>query len=84
MNNYFYFVNNYNGDYMKNLSIMDYVVNNFKNSTESDIKSAIDMSTNNNDEEALPGMGVFLSILWKNCNDSMKKDITSVISKNIC
>lgn len=68
---------------MKNISIRDYVINNFKNGTDEEMQQAIETSVKTKEEEALPGMGVFFEILWKNSNSENRKTILNTISNNI-
>ena len=68
---------------MKNISIRDYIVNNFKESSLDDMKEAINSSIKSKEEEALPGMGVFFEILWENSNVENKNTILNTISNNI-
>ena len=54
---------------MNNTSIRDYIINNFKDDNISEIRESIDDSINEGIEEALPGLGVFMEIIWKNTNE---------------
>ncbi|MBQ9011472.1 MAG: small acid-soluble spore protein SspI [Bacilli bacterium] len=68
---------------MKNISIRDYIISNFKDTDEKEMRKAIDTSIETKEEEALPGMGVFFEILWENSNEVNKKTIMNTISSNI-
>jgi small acid-soluble spore protein I (minor) len=69
-----------------NLSIRDYIVNNFKDSDEEEIRQAIEDSIKEKDEITLPGLGVFFEIMWKGLNDKDKdnviKSILNTVKKN--
>jgi len=56
------------------MSIKDYILNNFKNDDKKTIKAAITESINSKDEVTLPGMGVFMEIIWNNATDEIKKE----------
>lgn len=66
-----------------NISIRGYIKDNFKNSDEKEIKDSIEMSINEGEEEALPGMGVFLELLWKNSSENQKTQIIQNIKKGL-
>ena len=65
------------------LSIRGYIKNNFKNSSTDEINEAIKLSVNEGAEEALPGMGVFFEILWKNSSLDEQKSIVNILQKNL-
>ena len=54
---------------------------NFKNNTKEEIKEALNEALNDKDEETLPGMGVFMNIVWKNSNDTLKEEMLSILEK---
>ncbi len=56
------------------MKIKDYILNNFKNDNKESIKEAIVESINSKDEVTLPGMGVFMEIIWNNATDEIKKE----------
>lgn len=57
---------------MENISIKDYIINNFKEDDVNTLKNAIIESINENDEVVLPGMGVFLSLIWQGSDNDTK------------
>ena len=57
------------------MGIKDYILNNFKNDDKESIKEAITESINSKDEVTLPGMGVFMEIIWNNATDDMKNEM---------
>ena len=65
------------------MSIKDYIVNNFKNDNKEAIKEAIVESINSKDEVTLPGMGVFMEIIWNNSPDEMKTEMLTILEKNL-
>ena len=65
------------------MSIKDYIVNNFKNDNKEAIKEAIVESINSKDEVTLPGMGVFMEIIWNNATDEMKNEMLTILENNL-
>lgn len=65
------------------MSIKDYILNNFKNDNKDSIKEAIDESINSKDEVTLPGMGVFMEIVWNNATLEMKEEMLTILESNL-
>ena len=65
------------------MSIKDYILNNFKNDNKESIKEAIVESINSKDEVTLPGMGVFMEIVWNNATDDMKNEMLTILENNL-
>ena len=65
------------------MSIKDYILNNFKNDNKESIKEAIVASINSKDEVTLPGMGVFMEIVWNNATDEMKNEMLTILENNL-
>lgn len=65
------------------LSIRNHIINNFKGDDFDELKRAIDESIAENDEETLPGMGVFLELIWQGADDKLKQEILEIIKKQI-
>ena len=65
------------------MSIKDYILNNFKNDNKESIKEAIVESINSKDEVTLPGMGVFMEIIWNNATDDMKNEMLTIRENNL-
>lgn len=68
---------------MENIKIREYIINNFKNDNENELMEAIDDSINEELEEALPGLGVFMEIIWKNSNDKLKKELIDILKAHL-
>ena len=66
-----------------NIDIKKHIINNFKNDNKEDIKNAIEESIEEADEVTLPGMGVFLEIIWKNSTEEEKDKLATTIIKYI-
>jgi len=58
---------------MENIKIKDYIINNFKDDNQDTLRNAIEQSISENDEVGLPGMGVFLSLIWNGSDEDIKK-----------
>ena len=65
------------------LSIRNHIINNFKGDDFDELKRAIDESIAENDEETLPGMGVFLELIWQGADDILKQEMIEIIKKQI-
>ena len=65
------------------ISIRDYIKNNFKNANENDIKDSIETSIKEQDEEALPGMGVFFELTWQNSDENLQKQIINNLKQSL-
>lgn len=65
------------------LSIRNHIINNFKGDDFDELKRAIDESIAENDEETLPGMGVFLELIWQGTDDKLKQEMIEIIKKQI-
>lgn len=68
---------------MNNINIRNHIINNFKDDDVNVIKSAIEESIEQQDEIALPGMGVFLEIIWNGANDKLKDDMLKIIETKV-
>lgn len=65
------------------MGIKDYILNNFKNDDKESIKEAITESINSKDEVTLPGMGVFMEIIWNNATEEMKNEMLTILENNL-
>ena len=65
------------------LNIRNHIINNFKGDDFDELKRAIDESIAENDEETLPGMGVFLELIWQGADDKLKQEMIEIIKKQI-
>ena len=66
---------------MNNIDIRSHIINNFKGDNIEDIRDAIDECIKDNEEVTLPGMGVFLEIIWKNASDELKNSMLRIIEE---
>lgn len=66
-----------------NIDIRENVVNNIKSENEKSLVAIIDEAVLSDDELALPGMGVILSLFWDKFEKKEKEEIASHILKKI-
>ena len=64
-------------------SIKDYIIQNFKDDDVNTIKTAIDESVKEYNEDTLPGLGIFFMLVWENSNDNEKNTILEKIKSNL-
>lgn len=68
---------------MNEISIRKYIIDNFKNDNESEIRESIEETISEGLEEALPGLGVFMEIIWKNANETLKKELIDILKAHL-
>ena len=68
---------------MDNISIRKYITDSFKGDNESEIKESIDDTIKEGLEEALPGLGVFMEIIWKKASDELKKELLDILKTHL-
>lgn len=68
---------------MNNINIREYIINNFKDDNENEIRESIEDSINEGLEEALPGLGVFMEIIWKNASENIKKELLEILKTQL-
>ena len=65
------------------LNIREHIINNFQGDDFNTLKRAIDESVKANDEVTLPGLGVFLEIIWENASQELKNELIEIIRKRV-
>jgi len=65
------------------MSIKEYIINNFKDDKKENLENAINECIKEQDEETLPGMGVFLELIWKGSNENTKKEMINALYNEI-
>ena len=65
------------------IDIRSHIINNFKDDDINTLRNAIEESISEKDEIALPGMGVFLEIIWENANSELQQQLLEIIYKEI-
>ena len=66
-----------------NLSSREHIINNFKGDDYDTLRRAIDESVASQDEVTLPGLGVFLEIIWENADQELKNQMIDIIKKRV-
>lgn len=65
------------------MNIREHIINNFKGDDYDTLKKAIDESVASQDEVTLPGLGVFLEIIWENADQELKNQLIEIIRKRV-
>lgn len=68
---------------MDNIDVRKYIINNFKEDTEEQIKSSIEESISSHDDDTLIGLGVLFELAWNNSTEEEKEKILSNIKKGM-
>ena len=68
---------------MEQISIREHIINNFKGDDYDSLRKAIDESIEAKDEVTLPGLGVFLEIIWENADQELKNQLLDIIKKRV-
>ena len=84
MNRKFIFVHYNSGDrYMENIDVRKYIIGNFKDSSNDEIRNSIVESVTSGEDDPLIGLGVMFELLWNNSSDSEKETIINNIKKGM-
>lgn len=65
------------------VDIRRHIINNFREDDVDALRNAIEESIKEQDEVALPGMGVFLEIIWQDASEELKKQMLDIIHNRI-
>ena len=65
------------------MTIRQHIINNFKGDDYETLRNAIDESVSSQDEVTLPGLGVFLEIIWENADQELKNELIEIIKKRV-
>ena len=65
------------------VDIRRHIINNFREDDVDTLRNAIEESIEEQDEVALPGMGVFLEIIWQDASEELKKQMLDIIHNRI-
>ncbi len=66
-----------------NIDIRQNVIGKLKGDSEEELLNTLNESVSSKDELVLPGLGVMFELFWNDINESLKKEIVSVIKSNI-
>ncbi len=64
-------------------NIRNHIIENFKNDTKSELKETITESVSENIEETLPGLGVFMEIIWRNADEKLKDELLEILKTHL-
>lgn len=65
------------------MKIKDYIIQNFKEDDVNTLRNTITECISEDDEETLPGMGVFLELIWSNTNEDVRKAMLEALNKGL-
>ncbi len=65
------------------INIRHHIINNFKGDDFDTLRKAIDESVKAQDEVTLPGLGVFLELIWENASQELKNELIEIIRKRV-
>ena len=65
------------------INIREHIINNFHGDDFQTLKKAIDEAVKNMDEITLPGLGVFLEIIWEDASLELKNEMIEIIRKRV-
>lgn len=65
------------------MKIKDYIINNFKDDDINTLRNTITECISDGDEETLPGMGVFLELIWQGSNEDIKKSMLDILYQEL-
>ncbi len=69
---------------MDNISIRSHIIENFKNDSLEEIKNAVKETVSSlEDEELLPGLGVFFSLIYEEADEEMKEKMIALIKQGL-
>ena len=65
------------------INIREHIINNFQGDDYETLRRAIDESVEAQDEATLPGLGVFLELIWENASQELKNEMIEIIRKRV-
>lgn len=65
------------------MNIKEHIINNFKNDDHKALIEAIEESVASNDEVTLPGLGVFLSLIWEGADKELRNNLIDILKQQI-
>lgn len=65
------------------MNIKEHIINNFKNDDHKALIAAIEESVESKDEVTLPGLGVFLSLIWEGADKELKNNLIEILKQQI-
>ena len=82
---YIFYINIHyiNGDYMNNVDVRRYIINNFKEDSLLDIEKSINDSINSKEDDPLIGLGVLFELMWNNSDSALRNTILMNIKNGL-
>ena len=71
------------GEYMNNIDIRNYIINNFKDENIEKIRDSIETTIREKNEDALIGLGVLFELVWDDINNDEKDKFLNIIMNRI-
>lgn len=68
---------------MNNIDVRKYIITNFKDDSEEEIKKSIEESISSHEEDPLIGLGVLFELQWLNSSITEKETILKNIKKGM-
>ena len=65
------------------INIREHIINNFHGDNYDVLRKAIDECVEAKEEATLPGLGVFLEIIWENASQELKNELIEIIRKRV-
>ena len=65
------------------IDIRRHIINNFRDDDIKTLRNAIEESIKEKDEVALPGLGVFLEVIWQDSSEDLKQEMLNIIYKRV-
>ena len=65
------------------MKIKDYIIQNFKEDDINTLRNTITECIMEQDEETLPGMGVFLELIWNGSDEKIKKSMLDILHSEL-
>ena len=59
------------------INVRNAIIENFKNSSNEELHQTITEAISLNQEKTLPGLGVFLELVWSNSSNEFKNDLVN-------
>ena len=68
---------------MTDIGVRKYIINNFKDDDEKEIRKSIQISVDSKDEDPLIGLGVLFELAWINSDEEFKDKLINNIKKGM-
>ena len=65
------------------MKIKDYIKENFKNDDINTLRNTITECIMEDDDETLPGMGVFLELIWQGSDEKIKRSMLDILHSEL-